>query len=67
MFVAGIMISLGLLVANLAIFGLNKGKGKVDSNVIIIISSIAAGCIGLPLLLFLGFHIYLQVVGKSTR
>lgn len=61
------MLSLVTLVVNLIIFGINVAGTTVNSLVVIIICSVAAGIVGVPLAGFLIFHIFLVLTGRTTR
>lgn len=61
------MLSIGTFLVNLIIFGVSKTGTSVDSVVIIIVCAVAVGLLGVPLLGFFIFHLYLAVTGKTTR
>jgi len=61
------MISIGAFLLNLIMFGAQKFGTTVDANVLIIICSVVAGVIGVPLLGFFGFHLWLICKGRTTR
>ena len=61
------MIAIGMLAVNLIVFGIQNGGTQIDSTVLIIIVSVAVGILAIPILLFFGFHIYLNVTGRTTR
>jgi hypothetical protein len=61
------MLSMGTLIVNIVVFAIDKAGSKVDSTIVIIICSVAAGIIGVPLLGFFIFHLYLIFTGKTTR
>ena len=52
---------------NLVIYLLNKGDKEISSTAIIIIVSVIAGIIGLPLTIFFVFHLYICITGRTTR
>jgi hypothetical protein len=66
MFLVGVMISMVILVVNIVVFSMSKSQ-DVSPTLVIIVCSVAGGCIGLPLLGFLIFHIYISVSGNTTR
>lgn len=66
-FLAGIMLSIGTFLVNLIIFGVSMAGSNIDSVIIIIICAVAVGILGVPLLGFFIFHIFLAVTGKTTR
>lgn len=67
LFLTGVMLSMGACIANVVIFAMWKFSGKIDSTVFIAVCAVVLGIIGIPLLLFLIFHIYLCITGKTTR
>jgi hypothetical protein len=67
LFLAGVMCSLATAIVNLVVFFLSAGGTAVNSTVAIIICSVVLGIIGLPMLCFLVFHVYLSLTGKTTR
>ena len=67
LFLTGVMLSMGACIANIVIFAMWKFSGKIDSTVFIAVCAVVLGIIGIPLLLFLIFHLYLCLSGKTTR
>lgn len=61
------MLAFAMLIINVVIYINARNSDSVDSNVAIIIASVAIGLVALPLLGFLIFHIYLAVSGRTTR
>lgn len=52
---------------SLIIYLINLTGGNVSQTAIIIISAVVGGCVGIPLLGFLIFHITITIRGKTTR
>lgn len=52
---------------SLIIFLINLSGGNISQTAIIIISAVVGGCVGLPLLGFLIFHVAIAIKGKTTR
>lgn len=67
LFLAGIVLSMIAFLVNLIIFGINMAGTQINSLIVIILCSIAAAVVGIPLVGFLLFHIFLAVTGKTTR
>jgi hypothetical protein len=61
------MCSISTAIVNLVVFFINQGGSQVNSTVAIIICAVVLGIVALPMLVFLVFHIYLSVTGKTTR
>ena len=61
------MISIGAFLLNLIMFGAHKFGSEINANVLIIICGVVAGVIGVPLLGFFGFHLWLICMGRTTR
>jgi hypothetical protein len=51
---------------NVVVYTISKSD-TVNPMIVIIVCSVAAGLIGLPLLGFLIFHIYISISGNTTR
>jgi len=66
MFLVGVMVSMVAAIINVIVFSTSK-SGDFNPMIVIIVCSVAAGLIGLPLLGFLIFHIYISVSGNTTR
>ena len=66
LFLVGVFCSIGSAAINLIVFFISQ-DGTVNSTVAIIISAVACGLIVIPMLVFLIFHIYLSIKGKTTR
>lgn len=67
LFVTGVMCSLAAAIINAIVYLIGKGGNSVDSTVAVIICSVVFGVIAIPMLVFLVFHIYLSIKGKTTR
>jgi hypothetical protein len=61
------MLTMVALVANLILFFIAKSGSSVNSVVLIVVCSVIVAIIGLPLLIFFIFHIYLMITGRTTR
>jgi len=49
------------------VFIIAQSGSEINSTVAIIICSVVFGVIAIPMLVFIAFHIYLAVTGKTTR
>lgn len=67
LFLIGVICSVVTAVVNLIVYFLTVKGSSCDSTVPIIICSVVLGIIGIPMLAFLVFHIYLSLAGKTTR
>lgn len=56
-----------MLIVNMIVFIIQKSSKDVSQTAIIVIVAIVASVIGLPILGFLIFHIYLSITKKTTR
>ena len=56
-----------MLIVNMIVFVIQKSSGDVSQTAIIVVVAVVASVIGLPILGFLIFHIYLAVTKKTTR
>jgi len=54
-----------VMMINLIVFGLMSAGNSVSIIVIIVICAVVFGCIGIPVVGFLAFHIYLTITGNS--
>lgn len=62
-----IFFSVCLLIVNMIVFIIQKSSKDVSQTAIIVVVAVVAAVIGLPILGFLIFHIYLAVKKKTTR
>jgi len=67
MFLASILLSTAMLLVNFIVYFLYKASGSVNQTAIIIIVAIVASIIGIPILGFFIFHLYLAVTRSTTR
>lgn len=67
MFIGNLIANFAIFVVNLAVYLINRESKAVNETVIIIIVSVIGGLIGLPILIFAFFHVYLCVTGRTTR
>jgi predicted Na+-dependent transporter len=58
---------MAILIVNLITFIINKTSGNVNQTVVIVVISIVAGLILIPLIVFFLFHLYLTFKKKTTR
>ena len=56
-----------MLIVNMIVFIIQKSSRDVSPTAIIIVVAVVASVIGLPILGFLIFHIYLSLTKKTTR
>ena len=61
------MCSLGTAIVNGIVYFMAKGDEGVDYTIAIIICAVVFGVIAIPMIGFLGFHLYLVCKGKTTR
>ena len=66
LFVVGVFCSVAIAAVNVVVYFISQ-DGEVDSTVAIIICSIVGGILLIPMLVFLIFHVYLSIRGKTTR
>ena len=52
---------------SLILFLVKRQGGEISQTVIIVISAVLAGLIGLPLVIFMVFHIVIAIRGQTTR
>lgn len=67
MFIANLVVNFAIFIVNLVVYLLNQTNKDVNQTVVIIIVSVIGGVIGLPILLFLFFHLYLCITSRTTR
>lgn len=67
LFITMIFFSVCLLIVNMIVFIIQKSSKDVSQTAIIVVVAVVAAVIGLPILGFLIFHIYLAVKKKTTR
>lgn len=61
------MLTIGSFLLNLIIYSISMIGSQIDTKVVIIICAVVVGIIGVPLLIFFVFHIWLTITGKTTR
>jgi hypothetical protein len=61
------MLTIGTFLLNLIIYSISMIGSQIDTKVVIIICAVVVGVIGVPLLIFFVFHIWLTITGKTTR
>ena len=62
-----IFFSICLLIINMIVFLIQKSSKDVSHTAIIVVVAVVGAVIGLPILGFLIFHIYLAVTKTTTR
>ena len=67
MFLGFIVLSAALLIINMVLFIISKSAGTISQIAIIVIVSIVGGLIGIPILGFFIFHLYLAITRNTTR
>ena len=67
LFLTMIFFSICLLIINMIVFLIQKSSRDISHIAIIVVVSVVGAVIGLPILGFLIFHIYLAVTKKTTR
>ena len=66
-FVAGVVCSLATAAVNLFVYFVSLNADSVDPTVAVVICSVVIAVIGLPMLCFLLFHLYLSIRRRTTR
>ena len=66
-FLGSMMITIILFFVNVVVFGMRNNSKSISKEAVIVICSLVGVFIGLPLLGFFGFHLYLVCKGKTTR
>ena len=56
-----------MAIINTVIYILEKQEDNIDQTAVIVVVSVIGGVLGLPLVCFLGFHIFLSLTGSTTR
>ncbi len=67
LFITSIFLALCMLIVNMIVFIIQKSSRDVNPIAIIVIVSVVAGVIGVPIIGFLIFHLYLTIKKKTTR
>ncbi len=67
LFVTGVFCSLGMAIVNGIVYFITSDGSTVNPTIAIVVCSIVFGIIAIPIVGFLGFHIYLAIRGKTTR
>ena len=66
-FIGMVFVNMCLFIVNMVVFLIQKSTKDVSQTAIIVIVSVVGAIIGLPILGFLIFHIYLTITKKTTR
>ena len=67
MFVGFTFLSVLMVIINTVIFIIKKSDDDVNQTAIIVVVAVIGAVLGLPLLCFFGFHIYIAATGNTTR
>jgi hypothetical protein len=67
MFLGFVVLSCALLIINMVLFIISKSAGNISQIAVIVIVSIVGGLIGIPILGFFIFHLYLAITRNTTR
>lgn len=67
MFIGNLIANFAIFVVNLAVYLINRESRTANETVVIIIVSVISGFIGIPILIFAFFHVYLCLTGRTTR
>jgi hypothetical protein len=67
MFIASLIANFAIFIVNLVTFLINQAEKTVNSTVVIIIIVVIGGLVGIPIIIFSCFHLYICVTGKTTR
>lgn len=66
-FLGSAFVTLVMLIANVIILFLKQAEDQVSQTAVVIVVSVIAGVIFLPLFFFFGFHLFLAITGNTTR
>jgi uncharacterized membrane protein YciS (DUF1049 family) len=67
MFIVSLVATIALFAVNLAFYLLTQQDSKVSEIVAIVIVSVIGGAIGVPIIIYGCFHLYLCLAGRTTR
>ena len=67
MFLGCVVLSVVLIVINMIVFMISRSAENISQTVVIIIAAIVGGLIGIPILGFFIFHLYLAITRNTTR
>lgn len=67
MFLTTTWLTVVMAIVNLAVFFIEQAKDNANQTTIIIIVSVIAGVLCIPLLCFFLFHLFLAITGNTTR
>ena len=67
MFLASVFITIVLLIINMIIFIIAKSESNISQTAVIVIVAIVGSVLGIPILGFFIFHIYLACTRNTTR
>lgn len=60
-------MSVSMLIVNMIVFIIDKASHNVSQTAVIVIVAVVAAILGIPILGFFGFHIYLAITRNTTR
>jgi len=67
MFLGSVVTAAALILINMVLFIISKSAGSISQIAVIVIASIVGGLIGIPILGFFIFHLYLAITRNTTR
>ena len=67
MFLASVFVTIVLLLINMVIFIISRSNNNISQTAVIIIVSVVGAILGVPILGFFVFHIYLACTRNTTR
>ena len=67
MFVGNLIANFAIFVVNLAVYLLGRAGGGVSQAAAIVVVAVIGGVVGVPILGFALFHLYLCLAGRTTR
>jgi len=67
LFLICVFLSLVLFIINVVVYAISRAGGGVNQTVVIVIVSVVGAIIGVPMVVFMVFHICLAVRGRTTR
>jgi len=67
MFLASVLLTVCMMIVNMVVFFIYKSSQNVSQTAIIVIVAVAAGVLGIPILGFFLFHLYLALSRNTTR
>ena len=67
MFLGSVVIAMALCIINLVVFTISKTENEINHTAVVVIVSIVGALLGIPVIGFFIFHIYLACTRNTTR